>query len=100
MPVAVTRARVRRVLLLALLVFAVVVVTWTVVAAMHAASELRAVRADIHRLTSGDAPDRATLDRHLSADLKRAKAARSTLDGFGPTVFGWIPILGRNVDAE
>src|SRR5438270_558041 len=100
MAVAVTRARVRRVVLATLLVFAVVVLVWTVVVALRAASDLRAVRADIHRLTTGKAPDRTTLDRHLNADLKRAKAAAGSLGGFGPSVLGAIPILGRNVDAE
>src|SRR5579862_6070826 len=100
MPIAVTRKRVRRVVLAALLVFAAVVVVWTVVVALRAASDLRAVRADIHRLTTGKAPDRTTLERHLTADLKTARAARDSLGGVGPTVFGWIPILGRNVDAE
>jgi hypothetical protein len=100
MPVAVTPARLRKALWLVLAVFAVVVVTWTVVAALKAASELRAVRADVHRLTTGPAPDRTTLERSLTRDLHRAESARSLTDGAGPTVFGWIPILGRNVTAE
>ena len=95
-----TRARVRRALLLTLGVFAVVVVTWTVIAALKAASDLRAVRADVHRLTTGPTPDRETLERTLTRDLKKAKSARSLTHGVGPTVFGWIPILGRNVTAE
>src|SRR5262249_28870910 len=78
----------------------VLVVAWTVVVALRAASDLRAVRADIHRLTTGKAPDRTTLERHLDADLKRARAARDSLGELGPTVFGWVPVLGRNVDAE
>jgi hypothetical protein len=100
MRAAVTPARVRKALLLTLLVFAALVVTWTVVAALKAASELRAVRADVHRLTTGPAPDRTTLERSLARDLRRARHAQSLTDGVGPTVFGWIPILGRNVTAE
>src|SRR5579872_6965764 len=100
MRVAVTTARVRRTLLVVVPVFLLVVVIWTVVVALHAASELRAVRADVHRLTSGKAPDRTTLERHLEADLRRAQGAQASLSQVGPTVFGWIPVLGRNVDAE
>jgi len=100
MRVAVTRRRVRRTLLLAFGVFAVVVVTWTVIAALKAASDLRAVRADVHRLTTGPTPDRETLERALTRDLRKAESARSLTNGIGPTVFGWIPILGRNVTAE
>jgi hypothetical protein len=100
MPVAVTPARLRKALWLALAVFAVVVVTWTVIAALKSASELRSVRADVHRLTTGPAPDRTTLERSLTRDLHRAESARSLTNGVGPTVFGWIPILGRNVTAE
>jgi hypothetical protein len=100
MRAAVTPARVRRTLWIALGVFAVVVVTWTVIAGLKAASDLRAVRADVHRLTTGKAPDRTTLDRALTRDLHRAESARSLTSGAGPTVFGWIPILGRNVTAE
>jgi hypothetical protein len=100
MGAAVTRAQVRRALLLAFCVIAVVVVTWTVIAALKAASDLRAVRADVHRLTTGPAPDRTTLERSLTRDLHRAESARSLTNQIGPTVFGWIPILGRNITAE
>jgi len=100
MGAAVTRARVRRALLLAVVVFAVVVVTWTVIAALKAAADLRAVRADVHRLTTGHAPDRATLERKLTQDLHRAEAAQSLTNQIGPTVFGWAPIIGRNITAE
>ncbi|MDQ1684889.1 MAG: hypothetical protein QOC82_1626 [Frankiaceae bacterium] len=100
MRAAVTRPRVRKALLLAFVVFAVVVLTWTVIAALKAASELRAVRADVHRLTTGPAPDRTTLERALTRDLHRAESARSWTSGVGPTVFGWVPILGRNVTSE
>jgi len=95
-----TRTRVRRALLLTFAVFAVVVVTWTVIAALKAASDLRAVRADVHRLTTGPAPDRTTLERALTRDLHTAESARSLTNGVGPTVFGWVPILGRNITAE
>src|SRR5437763_4419899 len=96
----VTRKRVRRALGWTLVVFVVVVVTWTVISALKAASDLRAVRADVHRLTTGPAPDRATLERALARDLRRAQAARSLTNQIGPTVFGWVPILGRNITAE
>src|SRR5437763_13594311 len=96
----VTRKRVRRALGWTLVVFVVVVVTWTVVAALKAASDLRAVRADVHKLTTGPAPDRATLERSLTRDLHRAEAARSLTRQVGPTVFGWIPIVGRNITGE
>lgn len=86
--------------MLAFGVFAVVVVTWTVIAALKAASDLRAVRADVHRLTTGHTPDRETLERALTRDLHKAESARSLTHGVGPTVFGWVPILGRNVTAE
>jgi hypothetical protein len=100
MPAAVTPARVRRALLLTLVVLAAVTVVWTVVAALKAAGDLRAVRADVHRLTTGPAPDRATLERALGRDLRRAEGARSLTRGLGPTIFGWVPVLGRNVTAE
>src|SRR5579884_1141359 len=100
MRVAVPRVRWRKALLIAFGVFAVVVVTWTVIAALKAASDLRAVRADVHRLTSGPTPDRTTLERALSRDLRTAEKARSLTNQIGPTVFGWIPIVGRNITAE
>lgn len=100
MRVAVPRLRWRKALLIAFGVFAVVVVTWTVIAALKAASDLRAVRADVHRLTSGPTPDRTTLERALSRDLRTAEKARSLTNQIGPTVFGWIPIVGRNITAE
>ncbi|MBV9097593.1 MAG: DUF4012 domain-containing protein [Frankiaceae bacterium] len=100
MRAVVTRSRVRRALLLTFGVLAVVVVTWTVIAALKAASDLRAVRADVHRLTSGPTPDRTTLERALARDLHKAESARSLTSGVGPTIFGWVPILGRNITAE
>jgi len=93
------RSRVR-IALLAIAGFALVIVVWSVVTAALAARHLEAARADIRRLTNGATPDRAALERRLQQDLTRANASRNLLGQPGPVVFGWIPILGRNITAE
>ena len=90
----------RRIIGLLLLALAAAVVVWTVIAAERAAGDLRAARADVHRLSSGAAPDRVALERALNRDLIRVRDARAMLHQPGPIVFGWLPVIGRNINAE
>src|SRR5207302_5976100 len=72
---------------------------WTVVAGLVAAGRLRAVRADISRLTKQTALDRGTLEADLSRDLRTVRSASGLMRQPGPSLIGWLPIIGRNVDA-
>src|SRR4051812_23505973 len=75
-----------------------VVVAWTLVAGLVAAHRLREVRTDVARLTSQPGDDRESLQRRLQADLRKVDSATSLLHQVGPRVFGWVPVVGRNVD--
>ncbi|MDQ1696803.1 MAG: hypothetical protein QOJ03_2156, partial [Frankiaceae bacterium] len=95
------RRRSRRRLALSILLFlAVVVVVWTVVTGLVAAHRLRQVRADVARLTSQPGDDRQSLERRLQSDLRTVDSASALLHQAGPRIFGFVPILGRNVEAE
>src|SRR3954452_24612940 len=95
-----TRRSRLRIALLVIAGFALVIAVWSVIAAALAARHLEAARADIRRLTNGATPDRAALERRLQQDLARADASRHLLAQPGPVVFGWMPIIGRNITAE
>jgi hypothetical protein len=90
----------RRVGLLVLAGLALVVVAWTLVAGLLAAHRLREVRADVKRLTSQPGTDRARLERTLENDLRTVDGASALLRQPGPRLFGLVPVIGRNVDAE
>jgi hypothetical protein len=90
----------RRIVLSALLTVAGVVVIWTVVVGLVAAHQLREVRGDVRRLTTAPGSNRTVLEHRLQRDLSRVDSARALLGEPGPVVFGWVPILGRNVRAE
>jgi hypothetical protein len=90
----------RRVLLLLLGLLLVAAGTWTIVAGLIAAHRLSAVRADVSRLTRQTALDRDTLDRDLTRDLHQTQSAAAILRQPGPRLVGWLPVIGRNVDAE
>lgn len=79
---------------------AVGVVIWTGVAALLAAHDLQTVRADVHRLMAESAPDRPALEKSLQREERRVAHARALLRQPGPVVFGFVPVLGRNVTAE
>jgi hypothetical protein len=83
-----------------MLALGAVVVVWAAAAGLIAAGRLRHVRADITRLTSQTATDRSALERKLARDLATVNSADALLHQPGPRLFGLVPILGRNVDAE
>ena len=87
-------------MLLALGGLLAVVVVWSVVVALLAAHDLRSARDDIHRITARIGLDRTSLEAALQTDLHKVDRARGDLRQPGPTVFGWIPIVGRNITAE
>jgi hypothetical protein len=90
----------RRIVLMVLGVLALVIAVWAVVAGLVAAHKLRAVREDIGHLTRTTGSDRETIAAGLREDLDEVQSVQSMLDQPGPRVFGWVPLLGRNVDAE
>ena len=87
-------------MLLAFGALVVVVVVWSVVVALLAAHDLRSARDDIHRISTRIGLDRTSLEAALQTDLRKVDRARGDLHQPGPTVFGWIPIVGRNITAE
>ena len=87
-------------MLLALGGLVAVVVVWSIVVALLAAHDLRSARDDIHRLSTRIGLDRTSLEAALQTDLRKVDQARGDLHQPGPTVFGWIPIIGRNITAE
>jgi hypothetical protein len=90
----------RRTVLLAIGLLLVAMAVWTVIAGLVAEHRLNAVRADVYRLSRQKALDRATLERDLQRDLDTVRSARNLLGQPGPRSAGWLPLLGRNVDAE
>lgn len=94
------RRRRWRLVVLGLVVVVIGLGVWTAISGLVAAHRLRAVRADIEQLTQQTALDRATLQRRLTADAATARSAGSLLGQVGPRIVGWLPVVGRNVDAE
>lgn len=98
---AVRKRRPRRRIVLTVVGFAALVIAvWAVVAGLVAAHRLRAVRDDIGQLTSAVGSDRESIAAGLRRDLDEVRSVQSLLDQPGPRVLGWVPLLGRNVDAE
>jgi hypothetical protein len=91
----------RRRIAIALVVFAALgIAVWAVVAGLAAAHRLRAVRDDIGHLSSATGSDRESIAAKLREDLEEVRSVQSLLDQPGPRILGWVPLLGRNVDAE
>src|SRR4051794_11577614 len=90
----------RRLVLAAIGALVLLAVVWTVVVGLLAEHRLRAVRDDLSRLTQQTALDRATVERDLARDLRTVRSSSALLDQPGPRLVGWLPIIGRNVDAE
>src|SRR5512144_658379 len=84
----------------ALLVVALALVVWTVVAALLARSHLQQVKDDL--LALGDHPpkDAQTLDKRLARDQGRARAAKRLMHQSGPVAVAWLPLVGRSLVAE
>lgn len=79
---------------------ALVITVWALVAGLMAAHRLRAVRDDIGHLSSATGSDRETIAAGLRDDLDQVRSVQSILDQPGPRILGWVPLIGRNVDAE
>lgn len=99
-PAPVRRRSRRRLALQVIGLLILAAAAWTVVAGLIAEHRLNAVRADVSRLTEQTALDRDTLDRDLTRDLRTTRSAAALLRQPGPRLVGWLPIIGRNVDAE
>src|SRR5690349_10854652 len=89
----------RRIVLVVLGILAFVIAVWAIVAGLVAAHKLRAVRDDIGHLSRTTGSDRETIAAGLREDLDDVQSVQSLLDQPGPRIFGWVPLLGRNVDA-
>jgi hypothetical protein len=92
--------RILRWTILAVVLIAVVVLVWTVVAAVSAKSRLTAARGDLENLRSYSNVDRQNIEQRLQGDLARTRQARGWLHQIGPSIAGSIPLLGRSVVAE
>jgi hypothetical protein len=90
----------RRIVLIVVALAAVVFAVWAVVAGLVAAHRLRAVRDDIGHLSRTTGSDRESIAAGLRDDLDDVRSVQSLLDQPGPRVLGWVPLIGRNVDAE
>jgi hypothetical protein len=92
--------RVVRWVVLGLVVIAVILLIWTVIAAVAAKSRLTAARNDLDNLRQYSQVDRQDIESRLQHDLSRSRQAKGWLHQLGPSVAGSIPLLGRSIVAE
>lgn len=82
------------------MVVAVVLIVWTVMAAVAAKGRLTAARGDLDNLRKYSSVERRDVEARLRRDLSRTRQARRWLRQPGPSALGRIPLFGRSIVAE
>ncbi|MFL6240510.1 MAG: DUF4012 domain-containing protein [Actinomycetes bacterium] len=97
------RPRWRRILrwtVLGLVVGCLILLVWTLLAAVAAKNRLTAARNDLQSLRRYTDVDRQGIEARLQRDLARTEQARSRLHQLGPAVVSAVPLVGRSIVAE
>jgi hypothetical protein len=89
-----------RYVVLGLIAVSIILLVWTMVAALAARGRLNSARADLESLRSSKSIDRQGVEARLDRDLKRVREARGWLHQIGPRIVGAVPIAGRSIVAE